>query len=437
MLQFARKGALCLLAASGAMFVMADAASAQIVASPDEIALARTGLFSRDQNLSVMDRPRPDYQPLGLDLDGLKIESELDTSIEYNNNIYAVPTNGTSDEIVHINPVFSATTDWARDQLQIYGHGTFNEYFDHSTEDVDNGALGATGRLDLSDNIGIAAGASYERDSLARTSPNSPAAATSPVQYGVASGFVVGAVEFTRLRLSGRFDFQNYHYDNGVAANGAPIFEGSLDYNIETGTFRAEYAASPGTSVFANLVVNHQDNLDIAPGGLSRTGSGYEATVGTNFDLTHLIRGEVFLGYLDQTFDNNAYKEISGVSLRGYVQWFPTQLVTVTISGTRLPVDSAIPGAGAYLDSNYSARIDYELLRNLIISGVFTYENDAYAGLNRTDNRNYETLTATYYMNRRVSLNLTFQHLQNSSTGTFSGLDFDIESMTAGFALHY
>ena len=431
-----RRVALAGTAVAGLAF--AGAASAQIIASPDEAALARTGEFARDQNISVLDRPRPEYAPLGINAGAFRIQPELDASLEYNSNIYAVPTNVVSDEIAHISPSLIATSTWSRNQLQFFGRGSFNEYFDHDSESTQNGAVGLNGRLDVSHDLGIAAGGTYEHDSESRTSPNSPVVSIHPIEYDLASAYIVGAMELTRVRLSARYDFQSYMYQNGQLASGASLYQKSRDYDVSIGTFRAEYAALPGTSVFANLVVNAQQNQNVRPGlDISRTNSGYEVTVGSNFDLSHLIRGEVFVGYLDQTFDNRLYKEITGVSLRGYLQWFPTQLATVTLSGTRIPVDSAIVGVGAYLDSNISARLDYELLRNLLINASVTFENDDYSGVSRHDDRNFETLGATYLMNRRVGLSLTYQHQQNSSGGQLAGLNFDINSITAGVNLRY
>jgi hypothetical protein len=422
---------------TGSVLMTAAPAAAQILLSPDEIALARTGLFQRDPNVSVAYRPRPDYAPLGLDLGSFKLAPELDTSLEYNDNIYAVPTAQTADEIFHISPILTATSDWTRNQVQLFARGSFNEYVNHSSEDTQNYAVGTTGRLDVYDDFGVAAGASFEHDTESRTNPNSPVEAIHPIQYDLSQAFLVGAYEAVRVRLSARFDYQDYNYQNGQLPGGGTLYQMDRDYAIESGTFRAEYAASPGASVFANLVINHQENYNLLLTDSSRTNSGYEATVGSNFDITHLIRGEVFIGYLDQTFEDHVYKEVSGVSLRGYVQYFPTQLVTLTFSGTRVPVDSVLYGAGAYLDSNVSVRADYELLRNLLISGTVTYENDDYSGISRQDNRNYESLGATYLMNRRVGLTLTYQHQQNDSSGVFYGNSFNINSLTAGLTLRY
>ncbi len=267
--------------------------------------------------------------------------------------------------------------------------------------------------------------------------PNSPTNADKPVQYNQASLYGVVAKSFTTLRLSARVDFQDLTYQNTYETDGAQVIESDRNHNYVAGTFRAEYAVLPGASVFGNLVVDHQQYRNQQVGEASRTDSGYELTVGSNFNISHLVRGEVFLGYLDQTYDNSAYKEVSGVSARGYVQYYPTQLLTLTLSGARVPVDSVIEGAGAYLDSSVTVEADYELLRNLVLTASGAYENDSYSGISRQDDRNTETLSATYLMNRLVSLNLTYQHLGNDSTGTAAGINFNINRIVAGVTLHY
>ena len=412
-------------------------ALAQVVGSPDEVALARTGLFTRDQNISVLDRPRPDYAPLGIALGSFKIQPQLDSSIEYNDNIYAVPSQTTADEIFHISPSAIATSDWNRNMLQFSARGSFNEYASHSSEDANNYALSTTGRWDVADALGLAGGASVQQNSESRTSPNSPTIARNPITYELESAFVVGAYSLSRVRLSARVDYSNFDYDNGVTSAGAPVYQKDRDYGIVSGTFRAEYATLPGASIFANLVVNHQQNYNLLSTDASRTGSGYEMTVGSNFDVTRLIRGEVFVGYVEQDFDDSRYKTVSGVSVRGYVEYFPTQLTTVTLSSSRVPVDSVIIGAGAYLDTAVTLRVDHELLRNFLLFGSVGYENDDYSGIHRTDDRNIESVGATYLMNRRVGLNLTYLHSQNRSSGDLAGLSYNINSLVAGITLRY
>jgi hypothetical protein len=417
-------------------FVALSSARAQIV-SPDESALARTGLFARDRNVSVRQRPRPEYAPAGIHVGAFQLLPTLDTNLEYNDNIYAVPKATTSDEIFHISPAVSLVSNWSQNQLTAYAKGGFNENVNHSSESTTNYAAGLAGRLDVTRQSGLAAGAAFEHDTESRTDPNSPSTATHPVQYDLASAFIGGAQAFNRLRLSARADVQDFSYDNAAAVGGGTVYEKDRNHTAVTGTFRAEYAVNPDVSLFGNAVVNNQSYRDQLTTDVSRNSTGYELTVGSNFDLTHLMRGEIYLGYLNQSYNDHRYKDVTGPSIRGVVEYFPTQLTTVTLSGGRAVQDSIVIGAGGYLASTASLQVDHELLRNLILTANFTYEDDDYIGISRTDERTSESIGGTYLMNRGVGLNVTYQHLENSSSGTLAGLNFDDNRVVAGLTFHY
>jgi hypothetical protein len=82
-------------------------------------------------------------------------------------------------------------------------------------------------------------------------------------------------------------------------------------------------------------------------------------------------------------------------------------------------------------------QVDHELLRNLILTANFTYEDDDYSGISRTDERTSESLAGTYLLNRGVGVSFTYQHLENSSSGTEAGLSFDDNRVVAGLTFHY
>jgi hypothetical protein len=147
------------LVISSAM-MLASSVHAQIVGSPDEVALARTGLFARDANVGVLDRPHPDYAPLGIQLGGFELEPTLAISNEYNDNILAVDTNKTSDDIFHIAPAVALVSNWSTNQLTVYGKGNFSQYVSDTSQDTQSGIIGTAGRLDVTQSLGLAGGAS-------------------------------------------------------------------------------------------------------------------------------------------------------------------------------------------------------------------------------------------------------------------------------------
>ncbi|MBL7599222.1 outer membrane beta-barrel protein, partial [Escherichia coli] len=83
----------------------------------------------------------------------------------------------------------------------------------------------------------------------------------------------------------------------------------------------------------------------------NRDSSGYEALVGVNFEVGAVARGELAVGYISQEYDSAAFSNIDGFGARAQVQWFPTELTTFTVTGSRTIEDSGIVGSGGYLSN--------------------------------------------------------------------------------------
>ena len=134
-------GAALMLAAG-----LSNAAMAQSVSS------AAGSNFKRDRNVSVSARPRPDYQAAGIHAGGFTVYPKLATTFEHNDNIYAAKTGKQDDTVWHINPEIDVASNWNRHFLSAYVRGGFNRYSDNSTENSDDYAVGADGRLDITRN---------------------------------------------------------------------------------------------------------------------------------------------------------------------------------------------------------------------------------------------------------------------------------------------
>lgn len=422
-----------------ALIVLAGALlPAARAAAQDDAALLRDGLFTRDRNISVTERPKPEYQPVPVRLGAFIFDPTIAAGLEYNDNIYAANTDTTSDGIVHVQPSLSVVSDWSRNQVSAFARVGGNYYFDHSSEDTTDYAIGAAGRLDVQHDLGFAGGASYEEDTEPRGSEATVIEAKHPIRYDVADAFIEGTKEFDRLRLTAKGTVDDFNYDNGETSGGLLVYEQDRNHTTYTGAFKAEYAYLPDTSFFVSVVGNSRSYRNELPGELSRSSSGYEVTVGSNFDLTHLARGEVYIGYLEQDYDNdNVFKSVSGLAVRGKVEYFPTQLTTITLSGSRSVQDSGIVDVGGYLANVAALQIDHELLRNVILSGVFSYTEDDYENYARTDKIGSEQVSLAYLLNRAVSLNLTYAHLSQDSSGANKGPTYDINRAIASIAYRF
>jgi hypothetical protein len=90
-------------------------------------------------------------------------------------------------------------------------------------------------------------------------------------------------------------------------------------------------------------------------------------------------------------------------------------LTTVTLTGTRDIQDSAVLGAAAYVSSNVRARVDHELLRNVILTGQVGWGKDEYTGIVREDERKSAGLAASYLINRTVGVSATYDYQEQKT----------------------
>ena len=143
------------------------------------------------------------------------------------------------------------------------------------------------------------------------------------------------------------------------------------------------------------------------------------------------------MGILRQDFDVAQFGKFSGAQIRGRVEYFPTQLTTVTLNASRNVQDSGIPGAAGYLSSAAGLQIDHELMRNVILTARGDYEHAKYRGISRTDDRYNFSLGGSYLMNRNIGLSLTYNYLNQSSGGLRGGFDFEDNRLMATVTLQY
>jgi len=366
--------------------------------------------FARDRNVSVTQRPHEGYEAKGLRMGAFLAYPKLSVTPEYDDNIYATETNTQSDTVWHVTPEVNLASDWSRNAVGAYAHAILNRYQKRSEENTTDWGAGVNGRIDLLRFSNITANVDWARLTEPRTSPNSPGVAAKPVRYDLWSAGVDIQHEINRLRLGGHYGYQNFSYESPPKIGGGVVAQDYRDRTSHTLSGRLDYAVSPDTAVFFELDGNKRDYRHRITTDVNRDSKGVQGLVGVNFELSALVRGELAGGYLRQTFSDSRLRTVKAFGARGKVEWFPTQLTTVTLNAGRTVEDSAVPAEGAYLSNNLGAQVDHELLRNVILTARAGYGVDRYKDINRTDHRTSAGLSGTYLLNRTLGLSGAYSY---------------------------
>lgn len=388
-------------------------------------------IFARDRAVAVRDRPRPEYEALGIPAGTFMAFPRIQADLEYNDNVFAVATRPESDWVVKFRPEVAVESGWSRHALSAYARATLSRYVDFDGENTNDYGFGTAGRVDITRASNIVGGADYARISEPRTSSNAPASTREPIAYDLTSAYLAGSQVRGRTKLSARGDVRQFNYKDGQTLAGVVVNQDDRDRTVSSLTARGDYAISPATAVFAQVTSNARDYKDAGTlAQPARDSDGYELLVGANFEVGAVARGEVAVGYISQSFDAPRYDKIDGFGARAQMEWFPTQLTTVTATASRTIEDAGIINAAGYLSTATGIQIDHELMRNVLLNGSLTWSTDEYAGIDRTDDRLQASVGGTYLMNRTVGISLAASHFEQTSAGSNGGVDFSVNRLS-------
>jgi hypothetical protein len=396
------------------------------------IAFAPFQAFAQDvnQSVSVRDRARPEYDPLGLRFGGFDLNARLDLGVVSTDNLFAAPTGEVNDIYYTVSPSARLSSHWSRHALAIsagYSHAT---YSDHSNQNNDTGYLAAEGRYDLGADTQINAAARYAQQVEPRTDPDALSIDVEPVKYSVSEASLSAQHTFNRFKVAAGVDTTTYDYDN-VPGLPPSDDQNRRDYTQNSATGSVEVEVGPRFGLTFQATADHRD-YDNNP-GLSSDGQTYLA--GVALHLTDLIEGHISAGAFNRDYDGPPKISLSGFAADASVDWYITQLTTLQFNANRNAQENGATAAEPYVESRYGVHIDHELLRNVILSaGVQAGQRD-YDGIDRNDTFMSYQLGADYVLNRRVALSARYTHDEVNSDGAAAYRDYTVNAVSLGLSL--
>lgn len=399
---------------------------------------AAVDLFTRQRNVAVQDRPRPDYEARGGRFGLVMAYPRLEVATEATDNLYATSGGRTGEVIAHLRPELQLETDGPRHLVTAYARGVFSRHRRADSEDRDDFALGASAAFEARRLAVVSAGADFSHASEPRMAPGAPRDAASPIAFEAASAYAAASLVAGRVKLTTRGDLRALDYANGLDRAGRVIDQDARDRRVSSLTGRIDLAASPDTAVFLQATANRRDYDRPDPSGRPpRSSQGAEYLAGATFEVGARVRGEAAVGYLHQDFDDPAYEDAARFGGRARFEYFASPLTTLTLTAGRTVEDGASPGTGGYLASSASLTVDHELLRNLILTARLTWSAEDYQGAERADRRTGGRLGATLLLNRNLGLSLIATTLKTASTGRDRAEDFTVNRLSLSLVAQF
>ena len=391
-------------------------------------------LFKRDKNVSVKERPKPEYNTDGIRSGSFVYRPELTLGIEYDDNVFATSSNKVSDFIATAAPSLIIETDRPVHSLRLSADAETRQYLDEDSESHTNFGLSGEGRLDVRRGTFLNAGGGIRQFHEGRTAVGVVRNSEELIEVDQSRVFFGGSREFGRTRLQSSYTFQDTDFMDARDGIGQVLdqdFRDREDIEIEV---RGDYAVSPDTAVFTRVRVFDQ-NYKETPLSLSRDQDGFVIEVGADFDLTEVMRGEIGVGYIDIGYDEATRDGFNSVNITGDIEWFATPLITVSADASRTVRPSGILNSPSTLETRIGAGVDYEWRRNIVLSAGASYSDVNFRDVDRDDKRVGFYAEASYLMNRSVAFTAGVYRNDLDSDGALAQSDFDKTQILFGVTL--
>lgn len=397
---------------AGALLFTAPEAGAQTIGPADTA-----------RGVTVLSRPRPDYDPLGVRLPGFRLDGSLDAGLGYDDNTSAAGSNKRSSSFAEEQLQLSLNSTYTRHALGLTASQTTRKYFgddDYSWNDYD---VGMYGRYDIGRASSIGLEYSHVRSHIDVTSFEvQRGTLTQPLPFDTDTVRLNGVAALNRVNLTGALDYRTYRFDEKAD----PTFRGGStsanDYSRVTGEAGAAYVILPGRSltVLTRLTDISYDQANQR----GRNSFTWEVLGGARYDLTGLAWASFGIGYRQRDYNDPNLHSISGPAFEGQLTLIPSQLLTVTLGVQRTIEESIRASNAAYIRTSAWLGGDYELRRNVILSGQLRGDRLEYRDPGETITQGVALLSARLLLNRSASVTLSYQHVRSFESAT-SFQEFD------------
>jgi hypothetical protein len=357
------------------------------------------------------------FAPTGIRAGAFTFYPALELTGGFNSNP-AHAQGGKSSWLAIVAPELKVRSDWERHQLGADIKGsylTYSEKFGFTDNGSPTGTPDVLDRpyLDARVNGRLEVNSRGRFDMEGRVLVGTDAPGSPNIQAGLARlpitttvGATVGYTQiFNRFELTAKGAVDRGIWQASTFTDGQSAGNEDRNYDEFGGALRAAYDLKPGIKPFIEVGAGTRvHDLKFDRNGEQRDSNGEYVKVGTTFELSRKLVGEVAVGYLARQYKDPGLQGIGGLLFNASLIYSMTPLTTVTATATSAVNEVIVDGVSGNLSRDFSLQIDHALRRWLTGTAKFGYGTDDYVGLERHDQRFYASFALLYKLTRELQL---------------------------------
>lgn len=392
-----------------------------VAAMGDGAALSARADDATNSASDVLSRFRPDYDPAGIRLGTFTMHPSVASGIGSNGNVFNDATN-TSDFFYSLETGVRLQSGWSRHEFGLTAKTRSIWFSNQVSENRSDWDVTAALMLDLIRGTKLSvdgtSALAHEPRGVDSVGGLAPTDAAEPTEFS-SNGFRAELEQsFSRTKLTFGASQQNLDYlDTPTVDHLASINNDDRDRAVTHLFAKTSIGAWSDTAVFLRGALTSTDFLDdFDDHGLNRDSSEVVVDGGFAFSLTHVLAGEIAAGYSQKTFVDPAFAATAGTTVDVGLKWFPSMLTSFNFDASRSMEDTSVAGSAGFVSTRGGLGIDHELLRNLVLSGRVSYENDAYADIARNDDVLKGMVSGRYLINNNLHLDAGWEFTERTSS---------------------
>jgi len=372
------------------------------------------------------------YAPLGLRVGAFVLRPSLEQGLTWTSNANDSPEGGEA-VLSETTLRLRAASDWSRHRANLDASTTLRRSL--SGEDIKEAEGDFRGNLELDITHGLIGRASlgYSFGREGASSPLSIAGVEEQPLRHTIDGSLGIEKSLGPLRLRATGEVIRNQYGDAELVGGGTLSQSDRNSTLALLRLRGGYEISPALMPFIEVEAGrrfYDEERDSA--GYARSATHLGARAGVALNLTEKLSGEISAGWINEDFEDDRLRSISGPSLAASLEWSPMRGTIVGLDAATYVEGSTSAGASGSLLHTATLRLERQMRSNLTGSLAFgaSYRDYERGGHDLVLSGE---AALTWWLNRYVGLIGRARH--ERQTSDLPSRDYETTSIFMGMTL--
>jgi hypothetical protein len=365
----------------------------------------------------VDDKP---FDPVGIAAGSFRLRPAIELSAGYDTNPARTTTGGGgaagsgggvsaagASSFGVVAPGLQVNSNWSRHELTADLRGSYTSYGSASAHSLDRPAFDGkiNGRIDVTNLTRIDL---ESRLVVATDNPGSPniqvGLARLPI-YADVGGSVGLGQRFNRFDVALKGGIDRTTYQNSTFTDGTTASNDDRNFDQYSTQLRTGYELTPGMKPFVELDADRRHyDLAVDAAGFMRDSDGRAAKIGSTFELSRLLAGQLAFGYLERSYADARLQTLKGPTFDASLTWLASALTSVKLTAATTANESTLAGVSGVFTHEVGLEVDHAFRTWLEASLRLIGDRDSYVGSSRRDDRYSAAAALTYKLTREMQL---------------------------------